>query len=276
LPTVLAERAWSTVRLLKVKGEQREIPEVTLLHHLVVLNMGDQTETEVRIDGGPWLRHRIAPFGFSVLPAGMRHAARIPSVDGVFLEISAEFAQMVLQSCGSGAGLRLVLCAQDPVVAHIVSALAEVAPADGPIARVQAETLGAALVARLAVLRPNQKPPPHMGGLPSSRLHRVLEHVTSNLDEPATLRTLADLAGMDLYRFVRAFKRSTGLPPHRYVLEARISQAKELLRNPTLSITEIALRTGFATPRHFSVTFRRVTGMTPRVFRQALSQPAGA
>ena len=72
---------------------------------------------------------------------------------------------------------------------------------------------------------------------------------------------------MDLYRFARAFKQSTGSSPHRYVLEARIARAKELLRNRAMPITEVAMRTGFATPSHFSVTFRRITSVTPRAFR---------
>jgi AraC family transcriptional regulator len=98
----------------------------------------------------------------------------------------------------------------------------------------------------------------------------VLDYVASHLDGPLTLRRLAELTGMDLFRFVRAFKQSTGASPHRYVLEARIAHAKELLRDRTLSITEVALRTGFATPSHFSVTFRRMARTTPRAYREEL------
>jgi AraC family transcriptional regulator len=95
--------------------------------------------------------------------------------------------------------------------------------------------------------------------------------VASHLDGPLTLRRLAELADMDLFRFVRAFKQSTGVSPHRYVLESRIVHAKELLRDRALSITEVAFRTGFATPSHFSVTFRRMTQTTPRGYRQRLA-----
>lgn len=104
----------------------------------------------------------------------------------------------------------------------------------------------------------------------SARLHRVLDHVAGHLDSPPSLQSLAELAGMDLYRFVRGFKQSTGLSPHRYVLNARIEFAKELLRDRSLAITDVALRTGFATPSHFSVMFRRATKMAPRAFRQLL------
>jgi AraC family transcriptional regulator len=98
----------------------------------------------------------------------------------------------------------------------------------------------------------------------------VLDHVAEHLDAPLTLQRLADLAEMDLYRFVRAFKLATGLSPHRYIVEARITRAKDLLRDRRLSITEVALQTGFATPSHFSVTFRRIANVTPRAFREGL------
>jgi AraC family transcriptional regulator len=73
-----------------------------------------------------------------------------------------------------------------------------------------------------------------------------------------------------VFRFMREFKQSTGLSPHRYILEARIARAKELLGNRALSITDVALQTGFATPSHFSVTFRRIANATPRDYRSGL------
>ena len=113
-------------------------------------------------------------------------------------------------------------------------------------------------------------PAAHLPSLPSPTLGRVLEFVARHLDKPLSLERLAAVAGMDLFRFARAFKQSTGSSPHRYLLEARITRAKELLRDRTISITEIALRTGFATPSHFSVTFRRITSLAPRAFRDGV------
>jgi AraC family transcriptional regulator len=106
--------------------------------------------------------------------------------------------------------------------------------------------------------------------LPSPQLRRVLEYVAAHLDGPLTLQRLGGVADMEVFRFIRAFKQATGLSPHRYVLEARIARAKELLRNRALSVTDVALQTGFATPSHFSVTFRRIASVTPREFRNGL------
>jgi AraC family transcriptional regulator len=133
-----------------------------------------------------------------------------------------------------------------------------------------AESLGTALVTHFAERGAVTESPAAPLSLPSPTLGSVLEYVARHLDTPLSLERLAAVAGMDLFRFARAFKQSTGSSPHRYLLEARINLAKELLRDPSLSITEIAMQTGFATPSHFSVTFRRIAGATPRDFRTGL------
>jgi len=55
--------------------------------------------------------------------------------------------------------------------------------------------------------------------------------------------------------------------PHRFLVRRRIEQARALLAAETLSIAEIARSVGFRTPSHFTTTFRRVTGITPSVYR---------
>jgi AraC family transcriptional regulator len=85
-----------------------------------------------------------------------------------------------------------------------------------------------------------------------------------------SLAELARVAGMDLFRFVRAFKTATGHTPHHYVLQARIDRAKEFLHDPKVSISDVALRTGFANPSHFAATFHRISGTTPRAWRSTV------
>jgi AraC family transcriptional regulator len=102
------------------------------------------------------------------------------------------------------------------------------------------------------------------GSLRPDRVRLVADFVEAHLDDDLSLGELAGLLGMDVFGFSRAFKASTGCSPHRYVVQARIARAKSLLREGTLSISEVAMRTGFATPSHFATTFRRLTGSTPR------------
>jgi AraC family transcriptional regulator len=67
--------------------------------------------------------------------------------------------------------------------------------------------------------------------------------------------------------FAHAFRLTTGIAPHRHVLERRIERAKLLLTASQLPVAEIAWRVGFSTPAHFSTAFLRVTGPTPIHFR---------
>ena len=66
--------------------------------------------------------------------------------------------------------------------------------------------------------------------------------------------------------FARAFRRSLGIPPYRYFVARRIDRAKELLAHSTADITAIATEAGFASPSHFSATFKARVGCTPSEF----------
>ena len=79
---------------------------------------------------------------------------------------------------------------------------------------------------------------------------------------------LAGLVDLSPYHFARAFKRSFGVPPHRYHVGRRIERAKALLRDR--SVTEVALAVGFAETSSFSAAFRRTTRATPQDYRRTL------
>jgi AraC family transcriptional regulator len=59
---------------------------------------------------------------------------------------------------------------------------------------------------------------------------------------------------MSQYRFARAFKQSTGLPPHQYLLGQRVERAKKLLIEKQLPIVDISYQLGFASQSHFTAT----------------------
>src|SRR5437870_12455651 len=105
------------------------------------------------------------------------------------------------------------------------------------------------------------------GGLPECRLRRVAQYVQDNLHRELRLAELSGLVHMSPYHFARLFKQSTGVSPHRFLVRRRIEQARALLAAQTLPIAEIARSVGFRTPSHFTTTFRRVTGITPSVYR---------
>jgi AraC family transcriptional regulator len=109
--------------------------------------------------------------------------------------------------------------------------------------------------------------------LPACRLRRVTQYIQENLQRQLRLAELSALVHMSPYHFARLFKRSTGVPPHKFLVRRRIDEARALLEARTVPIAEISRLVGFRTPSHFTTTFRRITGTTPGAYR---SSGAGA
>ena len=105
------------------------------------------------------------------------------------------------------------------------------------------------------------------GGLPPRLTHHIREYIDSHLSENISLDRMAEMAGLSVFHFARAFRRSFGTPPHSYQLRRRIEHAHHLLRQTELALSEIALSTGFSDQSHFARHFRRLTGMTPSAAR---------
>ncbi|HET7804957.1 MAG TPA: AraC family transcriptional regulator [Pseudolabrys sp.] len=107
------------------------------------------------------------------------------------------------------------------------------------------------------------------GGLSGWQRKRVLEFIEEHLSETISLSTLSALAQLSTYHFARAFKRTLGMPPHRYHMNRRVEHAKTLLADR--SVTEVALAVGYAETSSFSSGFRRATGLSPTEFRRAMT-----
>ncbi len=84
------------------------------------------------------------------------------------------------------------------------------------------------------------------------------------------LDALAAIADLSPKHFARAFRQSTGMPPHRWLIQRRIDRAKALLRTTDTTLVEIALACGFADQSHFTASFRKLVGLTPGSLRQEM------
>lgn len=112
------------------------------------------------------------------------------------------------------------------------------------------------------------------GGLAPGVLRLVLARIEGGLGDGLALADLAALAKLSEGHFSRAFKRSVGLPPHRYLLHRRVAAAARLLADEKRSITDIALDLGFSDQSQFTRQFAALTGVTPGAHRRALrAQP---
>lgn len=89
-----------------------------------------------------------------------------------------------------------------------------------------------------------------------------------NLSHQWTVEEMAALVGLGTTLFNEKVKSYSGFSPINYLINIRISEAIKLLKKPGISLTDIALDTGFYSSQHFSTTFKKLTGYTPSEFRK--------
>ena len=92
-------------------------------------------------------------------------------------------------------------------------------------------------------------------------------------EQPAREWTVADLAaeaGMSRAAYARRFNEVVGEPPMTYLTNWRLTLAADLLREPDATVGNVAERVGYATPFGLSAAFKRVRGMSPSEYRQAV------
>jgi AraC-like DNA-binding protein len=100
------------------------------------------------------------------------------------------------------------------------------------------------------------------------KVRHVIHYVTSHLDEPLTLESLADMAGLNRTTFSRVHKTITGESPMRFVEERRMTRAGNFLEKTDLPVWRVGEAAGYKDPTTFHRAFRRHFGTTPRAYRE--------
>lgn len=188
----------------------------------------------------------------------------------IMLALEPGFVHQVATESGmSDCELVRHLGIRDPQIEYIAFALKSELDAGCPSGKVYGDGLAVALAARLlGRYSAHVSTSPNCNALMSGyTLRRVTDYIEDNLTKDLTLAEIADVAHMSPHYFSRAFRNSTGTPPHRYVIDRRIERAKTLLSEKYLPLVEVGLSVGFQNQSHFTTLFHKRTGVTPKVYR---------
>lgn len=97
---------------------------------------------------------------------------------------------------------------------------------------------------------------------------KILRYIEEHYAENLSLRDLAELVNANEYYLSHTFKKITHYSPQQYILRRRIGKAQCLLIYTSLTLTEIAARVGYDDSNYFSRVFKKIIGMSPRLYRQ--------
>ena len=120
------------------------------------------------------------------------------------------------------------------------------------------------LIQRHSAQKSGQSTRRHVPGAIAAR-----DYLHAHYADPVTLPTLAEVAGLSCFYFIRVFRVAFGMTPHAYLAMLRLERSRQLLRTSS-SIAQIAAAVGFSDQSHLTRFFRRVYGMTPGVYAKAV------
>jgi AraC family transcriptional regulator len=241
-------------------------------HLLIAYEKGSRTAGETEVEGAPRSALRDIARKLIFVPAG--HAYRDWQVPRVLPQATILYLDPALFAIETDPDVAISALAprlyfEDATVAGTVQKLRSMAESQHTDNRLYCETLGVVLAHELAQSNAASTPlAPIRGGLASWQQRIMVDYIEAHLAEHVSITTLAGLVRLSPYHFCRAFKRSFGVPPHRYHMQRRIEHAKTMFAEPLCSVTDVGMTLGFVDTSSFSTAFRKMTGLTPSAYRR--------
>ncbi|MGF6853945.1 AraC-like DNA-binding protein [Paraburkholderia sp. CI3] len=271
--TLCSPGAWNGIVFERWQhaGKAEALDETILHDHVIALNLGQAADYEIAWEGNPMLRRRCNGGQFALFPAQLPYrAVRYSEWDGIIVGINRTLFDAAILGSTSLDRLQLRPCiaATDGLIHHLVLALLQDAVADCPQGPAYGENLILTLAAQLCRGFGQVDIEPTAPALGITQLRSVQDYVESNLERAIHLQELAEITGMSLYCFARAFKAATTFSPHKYITQRRLTTAKRLLATSKLSLVEISLRCGFSSQSHFGNSFAQEVKLTPGQYRK--------
>ncbi|GGO00893.1 AraC family transcriptional regulator [Saccharibacillus kuerlensis] len=207
--------------------------------------------------------------GFLIMPDTLVHYEADPNDPWVYAWVGLRglHVRALLERAGLTAGSPVYAAADRPPFERFYAGLLEARELHGGDLLAQAEVyrLLAALVAGAPQQAARPNTPPRAREAHLSRAAAVIENGYSR---KLGAEDIARAVGLDRTYLSSLFKDAYGVPLQIFLLQYRMRRARELLRNPSLSVSDVARSVGYSDPFLFSKMFKRVCGMSPTAYRE--------
>lgn len=263
---------WNLVHLEHHRADAVERNESVSVHHTIALftshSRGEKAATTTS-----YVPYSFFPGAINLLPAGPLEACRsFNETTMIVCALDPRLVTDVGEELGtpSTGELRPITNVRDRALEGIVTLLAAEANSGGVSGKLFVEHLARALAVRFRQLSGGLQDhkPSQSGKMPTRVLQRVLDRMRADFATNLDLHSIAAESGYSRTHFLRMFRASTGYSPHDWLTRLRIEEAKTRLQKKAHSLIDIALDCGFSGHGHFSNTFRRIVGVTPREYRR--------
>src|SRR5919199_152146 len=247
--------------------------DVVITKQLVSVAFAPQEQTTWRVDGGSSRTTPLPPGSVFLYSSREFVWSRWNQpTECVHMTLDPNLISRVAQDSSLSSNIEIEYRAifADPTILHLAR-LFKLEILNGGIAgKLYTESLANVLAVHLlrnysgSLVKPVLQDEP----LDALKLNHFKEFIEEHLSEDLSIANMASVVHISPFHFARAFKAATGQPPHRYVTQRRMEQAKTLLSVTRLPVAEVANRVGFSNQSHFSAQFRRATGTTPKGYRE--------
>ena len=236
----------------------------------VIVQMHDSAWAERRGANGSWVQFLIERGSLAIVPSGPVPEVRLlTSSNMIVCALDENFTREIALEMDWQPPNSIDFNIRDTPIEGLIDLMIDDFEAPRPCAR-YSETLAHALAMRFLfyggsskyMLNSSVEP------LPPRILRRIRDRIEAELDTELSLASLARESGYSRAHFLRMFRTATGLTPHQYVLERRLSTAQQLLRQSKMLLADIALKCGFSSQTHMNDVFRKRLGVTPLEYRR--------
>jgi AraC family transcriptional regulator len=236
----------------------------------VIVQMRDSAWAERRGANGSWVRFLKERGSLTIVPSGPVPEARLLTSSHMILcVLEKKFTQELAMEMDRQPVNVTDLHVRDTPIEGLVDLMINDFESPRPCA-LYTETLVHALAMRFLLHGSSSERTLNSAvePLPPRILRRIRDRIEAELDTGLSLASLAKESGYSRAHFLRMFRAATGLTPHQYVLERRLSTAQQLLRQSKMVLADIALNCGFSSQTHMNDVFRNRLGVTPLEYRR--------